>query len=135
MDESDLVFHKNGDKYYSGGFRIDSLLLENDIPYLNTQKSESFMESLKGLAVPSGLLYIKREQKPYKPTKETIVISEGLYDKLLELSKPEPDSKTLSKPDSNSKTLSNTKKSKPKQKKTDTQKKKRKTRSKTQKKK
>ena len=106
----DLIYYKEGDKIYSGGFLVNSILLNKGIsPYASFQNAESSQNAestnennvsdlFKNFAVPSGLLYYPN--KPDYNSADVIVekdfvvqgefddedyLTEDIHDRLLEL--------------------------------------------------
>lgn len=101
---NDLVFSKNSDgDLQSGGYKVNSVFLKNQIPIMTTLNSPISQQKGGGvahavgdifndLAVPAGLLYIQQTYTPsnkYDTIHQDKVASEGLYDKLLNLVTPE----------------------------------------------
>jgi len=84
ISSDDLIFYKDGNKIYSGGFSVNSVLLKKGhSPFItfnnnhNTQKGGSYLENeelekngnsnnvsdlFKNFVVPSGLLYYPNKQ-------------------------------------------------------------------------
>lgn len=89
LTTNDFVYSRDDDgKVYSGGYKVDSLLLEKGIPLI-TKKQKGGGSLLGDLVVPAGLLYIQQKTTPTKyDTKNYGEIPGDLFDKLLELSKP-----------------------------------------------
>lgn len=113
--DKDLVFYKDKDgSYMSGGYKIQSELFENTIK--NTEETQMqniesdsplhnqnggsllFSEMFKDMIVPAGLLFLQQNYKGSKKTikdisvgnllKETEMIGDDLYDKLVGLVTP-----------------------------------------------
>jgi hypothetical protein len=74
----DLILYKEGDKIYSGGFQVNSILLKQGLsPFSSFQKagqvssdenyngtnSNNVSDLFKNLAIPSGLLYLPNKLK------------------------------------------------------------------------
>jgi len=88
---NDLVVFKEGKNIMSGGYKINSLFLDNNIsPMTSNNKSNqtggNVSSIFSNLAVPAGLLLL--QQKTTKKSIDSInmeskVISEDLHDKLL----------------------------------------------------
>ena len=93
--ETDLVFYKKGDTIMSGGYTIESMLMNGGIPPMTTdnnniQKGGGVSSMFKNLAVPAGLLFLQQEvkEKKYESANQSHV-DEDMHDKLLELVSPE----------------------------------------------
>ena len=68
LSGNDLVYYKENNRIMSGGFNINSILMNQNIsPVLSMNKSEqvggNVSNLFKSLAVPTGLLYL-HEKKP-----------------------------------------------------------------------
>jgi hypothetical protein len=114
ITSEDLIFYKEGDKIYSGGFNINSILLKKGISPLNSlnrdsydnsntiQSSDKVSDLFNNMAVPSGLLY-SNSFKPNSNYEDIIfeknssiekdfyvddndeVLDDDIYEKLIEL--------------------------------------------------
>lgn len=93
ISPDDLVVFKEGKNIMSGGYKIDSLFLKNNIPPMtnnnsNIQKGGDFTSLFSNLAVPAGLLLLQQNTSKNKNLKslysERKVIDSSLHDKLLE---------------------------------------------------
>jgi hypothetical protein len=97
LKSDDLVFNtdKNGD-ITAGGFSVDSCLLKSGVSPITTinngsQKGGSVSEIFKDLAVPAGLLYMQQSlATAYSSGNGDEIISDSLYDKLLNLATDKP---------------------------------------------
>ena len=74
---NDLVVFKEGNNIMSGGYKIDSLFLKNNIPpiqnsNINLQKGGDITSLFSNLAVPAGLLLL--QQKAPKKNIQTKVL-------------------------------------------------------------
>lgn len=90
---NDLVVYKEGNQIISGGYKIDSLFLNNNISPLNNNNNNNnssqiggnFSSIFSNLAVPAGLLLL--QQTTTKKSLDTIIeksiIDDNLYEKLL----------------------------------------------------
>ena len=89
LTTNDFVYSRDEHgKVYSGGYKVESLLLEKGIPLI-TKKQKGGGSLLGDLVVPAGLLYAQQKTTPAKyDTKNYGEVPEDLFDKLLELSKP-----------------------------------------------
>jgi len=96
IGDNELVFNRQDGKIQSGGFTIDSILLQKGGSPLTTLNSntelkqngggQSVSELFKNLAVPSGLLHFENKQyggTTHSRTHKNGVISEDIYEKLL----------------------------------------------------
>lgn len=100
----DLIYYKEGDKIYSGGFQVNSILLKKGLsPLTSFQNAGSINENnisdlFKNFAVPSGLLYYPNKidngsadiiiEKDYVVQGEfddDEYMTEDIHDRLLEL--------------------------------------------------
>lgn len=100
FNKDDFVYLKNGDNVESAGFKINSLLMKQNIPAMNTinaptQSGGSVSSALNDLAVPAGLLLL--QQKTFKHYKgdnmDNEVVNEDLFDKLLKMAGPNKNKK------------------------------------------
>ena len=90
MDPENFVYYQKGGKVLSLGYEVDSPLLNKYLPALDS--------SCKNLAVPAGLFLLKRTVKPSSTASFKIeevednpeVMSEDMYDSLLNLMNPKP---------------------------------------------
>jgi len=97
LKSDDLVFNtdKNGN-ITAGGFSVDSCLLKSGVSPITTinngsQKGGSVSEIFKNLAVPAGLLYMQQSlATSYSSGDGDEIISDTLYDKLLNLATDKP---------------------------------------------
>ena len=89
LTTNDFVYSRDEDgKVYSGGYKVDSLLLEKGIPLI-TKKQKGGGSLLGDLVVPAGLLYVQQKTTPAKyDTKNYGEVPGDLFDKLLQISKP-----------------------------------------------
>lgn len=85
----DMIFKKSGGGLITaGGFKIDSILNKSPIQTGGSIGGTSVLSSLKGLAVPAGLLYMQQTiEKPHisENVEKMQVIGNSLYDNLLNL--------------------------------------------------
>jgi len=100
----DLIYYKEGDKIYSGGFQVNSILLKKaSSPFTSFQHAGSTNENnvsdlFKNFVVPSGLLYYPNKsdydsadivvEKDYVVQGEfddDDYMTEDIHDRLLEL--------------------------------------------------
>jgi hypothetical protein len=92
--ENDLVFYQKGGEIYSGGYKVDSLLMKKrgalftDTNLTQNGGSEplAISAALKEMAVPAGLLYIQQAVgNKYITENMDEPISSGLFDNLLDI--------------------------------------------------
>jgi len=104
ITSEDLIFYKDGNKIYSGGFSVDSLLLKKGhSPFTtfnnqqnggnkNDENSNNVSDLFKNFVVPSGLLYFPDKEGlnndnndlEYE-SEEDDYITEDLHDRLINL--------------------------------------------------
>jgi len=90
FDENDMVCNRKNEKLLFGGYEVDSVFLNNNIP-TSYRLNDSSM--FGGLAVPSGLLYLSNYSGLTNELKEMSggsnaddsLINDDLYDKLFQL--------------------------------------------------
>lgn len=97
---NDLVICNNGcGKLVGGGFELNSGMLAHSTP-LTTDGGEkkqkggsAIVSSLKGLAVPAGLLYLQKSMQDqyYEFDNKDAVVDESLYDKLYAMASNDED--------------------------------------------
>lgn len=89
IQPNDLVVNKSQGGMSAAGFKIDSALMASGAPCatVKSQKGGSALASLKGLAVPAGLLFLQRTMANthIEYLKKDAVIDDGLFDKLVSL--------------------------------------------------
>jgi hypothetical protein len=104
ISADDLIYYKEGDKIYSGGFQVNSILLKKGLsPLTSYQHAGSNNENkvsdlFKNFAIPSGLLYYPNKsdygsadiivEKDYIVQGEfddDEYMTEDIHDRLLEL--------------------------------------------------
>ena len=71
LSGNDLVYYKENNRIMSGGFNINSILMNQNIsPVLSMNKSEqvggNVSNLFKSLAVPTGLLYLHEKKDKHK---------------------------------------------------------------------
>ena len=110
FNRDDFVYFKSGDTIESSGYKINSILMNQElspIQMFQNEKKDGIQPSLAKVsdmlnhfAVPTGLLLM--QQKAINHYRDYIkdndlsldeVISDDLFDKLLKLSSPEPKQK------------------------------------------
>lgn len=103
---NDLVICNNGcGKLVGGGFELNSgmlghsTLLSTDGGKKKQKGGSAIVSSLKGLAVPAGLLYLQKSMKDryYEFDNKDTVIDESLFDKLYDLAQDNSSDKTTIK--------------------------------------
>jgi len=97
FSENELIFYKENDQIKSGGYGIQSALLNNNISPMTTMNilfssgggtGEKVSTPFENLAVPAGLFFINQKvPKMYSNEhwKNHEVISDDIYDKLFDL--------------------------------------------------
>lgn len=108
---NDLVIcDKGGGKLVGGGFELNSGMLGHSSPVVtdsgNNQKGGSaIVSSLKGLAVPAGLLYLQKSMQDhyYEFDNKDAVVDESLYDKLYAMASNDDDVSSNSSSNSSNK--------------------------------
>jgi hypothetical protein len=96
MDNSELVFYKEGGKIMSAGFSIDSLLLKNGGSIMTSKNNiiggggGQLAHLFQDLGVPAGISYIEMKQSGGKrayarDTEEPQILSDDIHAKLLDL--------------------------------------------------
>ena len=98
LKSDDLVFNtdKNGN-ITAGGFSVDSCLLKSGVSPITTinsgsKKGGSVSSIFNNLAVPAGLLYMQQSlATSYSSGNGDEIISDTLYDKLLNLATDKPE--------------------------------------------
>lgn len=112
-----VICDKGGGKLVGGGFELNSGMLGHSSPVVtdagNKQKGGSaIVSSLKGLAVPAGLLYLQKSMQDhyYEFDNKDTVVDESLYDKLYAMASNDEDVSSNSSSNSSKK---NKKKRKP----------------------
>jgi len=95
----DLILYKEGDKIYSGGFQVNSILLKQGHPAMQraganlNSGSDKVSDLFADFAVPSGLLYLPNNNtfsNEIPKDKEEILdehdyVTDDLYDNLMDL--------------------------------------------------
>ena len=82
--ETDLVFYEKNKKIYGGAYKLNSDLLAKTIG----DKYNNILDS--NLGIPIGLLYIQNKSLQHfdKYENSDEIVDEDLYDKLLDMVKP-----------------------------------------------
>lgn len=94
ISENDLVYHKEGDIIYSGGFNINSIMMKKGISPIFTlnhlkggnSSSSNVSDIFNDLAIPSGLLFLNEKfggNKNNEYTEE--YIGDDIHSELLKL--------------------------------------------------
>jgi hypothetical protein len=91
----DLILYKEGDKIYSGGFQVNSILLKQGLPAVQRagtnleSGSDKVSDLFADFAVPSGLLYLPNKNSTSDNTdviiEEDDYITDDIYDTLMDL--------------------------------------------------
>lgn len=97
---NDLIYATGGDgKVTAGGFSIDSCLLKGGYSPIVTMSGggkgvSKDSDSMHNLAVPAGLLYMQESiERKYDTRDNMEVVSDSLYDRLIDLAGPEKEKK------------------------------------------
>ena len=99
LQDRDLIFYKNNGKIMSGGYDVDSHMLQNGFSPMRTlnleqnggikTKEKKVSNEFENLAVPAGLYYITQGQTKHKEQqiydKEHTPLSDDIFDKLYEM--------------------------------------------------
>lgn len=98
LDKNDFVLYKENNRIKSGGYSVNSILLNKNNPAVTTYNkqtgggSKKVSEVFSDLAVPAGLLYMKLNTNTnsfkINATSEKEVLSDSIHDQLLELLQP-----------------------------------------------
>tara|TARA_B100001063_G_C16529496_1_gene435704 strand:- start:76 stop:468 length:393 start_codon:yes stop_codon:yes gene_type:complete len=100
LDKNDFVLYKENNRIKSGGYSVNSILLNKNNPAFTTYNKQSgggagskkVSEVFSDLAVPAGLLYMKLNTNTnsfkINSTSEKEVLSDSIHDQLLELLQP-----------------------------------------------
>ena len=107
IQDHELVFNMSGGKIQSGGFTVESILLQKGEPALHTRNSGlqigggSVADLFKDLAVPAGLASFSKKQfggDDYSRIQnDDTVVSDDVHEKLLKMVEVEGGSKKLRK--------------------------------------
>jgi hypothetical protein len=89
LTAEDLIIYKEGDKIYSGGFQVNSILLKHGkSPFSTFQKAgngehvtdtNNVSDLFKNFAVPSGLLYLPSKLNNNISFEEDVIIQKDSY--------------------------------------------------------
>lgn len=104
FNNNDFIYLKNGDNVESSGYKINSLLMNENIPVMKTMNTNSQVAGgnssvsnlLNNLAVPAGLLLMHQKTlKHYKGdnVNDDQVVNDDLFDKLLKMAGPNKNKK------------------------------------------
>jgi hypothetical protein len=104
LQDRDLIFYKNNGKIMSGGYDVESHMLQNDISPMRTlnidqdggkettnKEDKKVSNEFENLAVPAGLYYISQLQTKSKHKEQPICdkkhtpLSDDIFDKLYEM--------------------------------------------------
>ncbi len=92
METSDFVYTRDGNKINSGGYTIENMFLENNIPLVKRGRKKEKQQgggifNVSTLAVPFGLYLMQRasipESKYIKEEQKVEFMDESLYDKFV----------------------------------------------------
>ena len=108
----DLIFYKENDKIMSGGYLINSILLNQGLPAMTTlnqnyyggqRDAESKVSSIfENLAVPAGLFYMNTKteiikNQPFDDEIQHVPLTDDLHDQLFALIEMKPIKKNTRK--------------------------------------
>ena len=105
----DLIFYKENDKIMSGGYLINSILLNQGLPAMTTLNQnyyggqrEKVSSIFENLAVPAGLFYMNTKteiikNQPLDDETEHVPLSDDLHDQLFALIEMKPIKKNTRK--------------------------------------
>lgn len=105
----DLIFYKENDKIMSGGYLINSILLNQGLPAMTTLNQnyygghlEKVSSIFENLAVPAGLFYMNTKteiikNQPLDDEIEHVPLSDDLHDQLFALIEMKPIKKNTRK--------------------------------------
>ena len=91
MNSYDMIFNKKDGKITALGWNVNSKLLQNDFPIAAYSQVGGGTGAVQNLAVPAGLIILQNmiDSNTKSPLNDLLeeprVISEDLYDKLLNL--------------------------------------------------
>ncbi len=99
LDKDDFVLYNENNRIKSGGYSVNSILLNKNNPAFTTYNkqngggdSKKVSDIFSDLAVPAGLLYMKLNTNTnsfkINTTSEKEVLSDSIHDQLLELLQP-----------------------------------------------
>jgi hypothetical protein len=104
IDKNELVFYSEKGNIQSGGYTINNILMNNNIPVMTTNnnkktKNDNTVGSIfKDLAIPAGLLILQQPNEIKYPTGGNgNVIEDTLYNRLLKLASDDEKSNTTRK--------------------------------------
>jgi hypothetical protein len=92
FNENDLVIYKNNKKVMSGGYEVNSLLLNDNLSAIHNENNgtqvggEKVSNLFSNMAIPAGLLMIQEANKVshYETMYHDEMFDNSLYEKLLE---------------------------------------------------
>lgn len=105
----DLIFYKENDKIMSGGYLINSILLNQGLPAMTTLNQnyyggqrEKVSSIFENLAVPAGLFYMNTKteiikNQPLDDEIEHVPLTDDLHDQLFALIEMKPINKNTRK--------------------------------------
>lgn len=93
IDKNELVFYSEKGNIQSGGYTINNILMNNDIPLMTTNNgngkrhSDTVGSIFRDLAVPTGLLMLQQPSTTKYPigNGDNSVIEDSLFNRLLKL--------------------------------------------------
>lgn len=115
MSANDLIFYKEGGNIMSGGYKLNSIFLQNGVSPMQTvnfrkkgletnslesdSKKDSNISSLfEDLAIPAGLFFnnaklFSQNKIPYQPYEEHTMLPDDIFDKLFKMVEYDPNLK------------------------------------------
>lgn len=100
FNKDDFVYLKDGDNIESSGYKLNTVLMSQQMPAMktmnnNSQSGGSVSSLFNDLAVPAGLLLL--QQKSFKHYENDngndAIVSDDLFDKLLKMAGPNKNKK------------------------------------------
>ena len=115
MSANDLIFYKEGGNIMSGGYKLNSIFLQNGVSPMqtvnfrkkgletNSLESDSNISSLfEDLAIPAGLFFnnaklFSQNKIPFEEYKEHTMLPDDIFDKLFKMVEYDPNLKANNK--------------------------------------
>jgi hypothetical protein len=115
MSANDLIFYKEGGNIMSGGYKLNSIFLQNGVSPMQTvnfrkkgletnslesdsNKDSNISSLFEDLAIPAGLFFnnaklFSQNKIPYQPYEEHTMLPDDIFDKLFKMVEYEPNLK------------------------------------------